>query len=520
MLAALALGVCGAGASRVFAAPSAPFELIVPYFTVVGDVRGSKSVSVYRVDASTGAVARAAGSPFPAGRDPHLEALAPGGRFAYVVNDGSHSISAYAVDENTGALRPVTGSPFPLDYSPSAAGEITIAPTGTFAYVASGAGISAFSIDATTGALAPVPGSPFARVRSDGYGTASIAIDPAARFAYVLNYFSNTISQYAIEKNGALEPAGAPVDAGQNSNDPGALTAIRIDPKGTFLYASGRSWLSVYAIDPASGALARPARTDLGIGDNTLRGFAIDPAGRFAYAIDSGRIYSYAIGASGALAAVTGRKFSASAGEFPDAITIDPTGRFAYAYAPGGATAPALFAYRIDSATGALTPLARSPFAVAAGLSDPVHRWFNAGRCPAFDGTLAADGAPLAKRDSDGVIFDRRTANVRGYVYDPTSRFALHYPNTDSGATLTLRLSAPPPAGVRRNDLSKLRTASGITLGSLAKTVEAALGKPKIVRGCGLQRYVYLRSTEGEPTSLQFTIDNGRVTEIFEDFGG
>jgi hypothetical protein len=29
-----------------------------------------------------------------------------------------------------------------------------------------------------------------------------------------------------------------------------------------------------------------------------------------------------------------------------------------------------------------------------------------------------------------------------------------------------------------------------------------------------------LRNRDGEPTSLEFTIDDGRVIEIFEDFGG
>jgi hypothetical protein len=68
--------------------------------------------------------------------------------------------------------------------------------------------------------------------------------------------------------------------------------------------------------------------------------------------------------------------------------------------------------------------------------------------------------------------------------------------------------------------LSHLHTASGIKLGSSSAEVVSLLGKPKIVNACGLQRYIYLRNREGEPTSLQFTIGNGRVTEIFEDFGG
>jgi 6-phosphogluconolactonase (cycloisomerase 2 family) len=522
LLAALAIAFFGSEASRIIAAPGVPFELIVPYFTVAGDVRSSKSVSVYRIDGSSGTVTRISGSPSAAGPDPGVAALAPGGRFAYVVNNGSHTISAFDVDAMTGALGPVVGSPFPLDYSPSGYREITVAPSGKFAYVASDAGISAFSIDGTTGALSAVPGSPFATVRSDGFGTTSIAVAPSERFAYVVNHAANTVSTFAIEATGALERAGSPLDAGQNSNDLQSFGLARIDPKGKFLYVTGRTWVYVYAIDEATGALAPPAHVSLGIGDNALRGFAIDPTGRFAYAIDDGRIYSYAIDATtGTLKAVAGRRFVLGTGTYPDTMTIDPTGRFAYVFAPGSRTiAPSISGYRIDPSTGELTPLARSPFAVAADTSDPIHRWFNAGRCAAFDGELGADTAPLAKRDSQGVIFDRVTASTRGYFYDPKTRRALHYPNTDSAGTFTLRVSAPPPAGVPQHDLSKLRTASGLTLGSRVETVVATLGKPKIVTGCGLERYVYLRSRDGEPTSLQFTIEHGRVTEIFEDFGG
>jgi 6-phosphogluconolactonase (cycloisomerase 2 family) len=521
-LGVLAVGLFGAGASRTAAEPNAAFALIVPYFSVVGDKRGSDSVSVYLIDGSNGSVIRATGSPFTAGRDPHAEALAPGGRFAYVVNDGTHNVSAYGLSPSTGALKPVVGSPFAVDYSPSGFREITIDPDGKFAYVVSDAGVSAFSIDATTGALRSVTGSPFARARSDGFGTASIAVDPSARFAYVLNHAANTISAYSIETTGALTPAGSSLDAGQNGNDLESFARVRIDPKGKFLYVTGRTWVYVYAIDTTSGALAPPAHVSLGIGDNVVRAFAIDPAGKFAYAIDDSHIYSYAIDAtSGAPKAVAGRRFALTTGTFPDEITIDPTGGFAYVFAPGSReVAPTISGYRIDSATGELAPLAHSPFAVAADTSDPIHRWFNAGRCAALDGALEGTTPPLAKRDSEGVIFDPITAKTRGYFFDSKSRAALYYPDTDSGGTFTLRVSPPPPAGVPRHDLSELHTASGIRLGSRAESVVAALGKPKIVHGCGLQRYVYLRSEEGEPTSLQFTIEHGRVTEIFEDFGG
>jgi hypothetical protein len=155
----------------------------------------------------------------------------------------------------------------------------------------------------------------------------------------------------------------------------------------------------------------------------------------------------------------------------------------------------------------------------AATAADPIARWFASSRCAAFDGGWTG-APPIVQRDSQGVVFDPITANTRGYFYDPRSGRALYYPNRDSEGIFLLRFSGPPPAGVVRHDLSKLRTASGITLGYPSEPVIRLLGKPAIVRKCGLERYIYLESAEGEPQTLQFTIDRGRVTEIFEDFPG
>jgi len=524
VLAIVLVGSKGNGIT-VPVARNAPFVFIVPYFTVVGDVRGSNGVSVYKIDAATGALTLAAGSPFATGRDPSAYALAPGGRFAYVVNKGSNNVSAYRINATTGALTPVSGSPFAVDYSPSGPNGIVVDPGGKYAYAVSDAGISAFSINAKSGALASMPGSPFAAARSDGFGTSSIAVDPSDRFAYVLNYFSNTVSTYTINTAGALKLTGSPLDAGQNSNDLGSFNSVTVDPKGKFVYVTGSCCVYVYAINATTGALAPPAHLSLGrLGDFILRGFAIDPTGKFVYAVDGSRVYAYAINATtGTLKAVAGRRFAVRADADPYSVMIDPTGKFAYVFNRGSpVSAPTISAYRIDPSIGELTPLACSPFAVGDNRTDPIARWFNAGRCAAFNGALWIDAhpPPFAKRDSEGVIFDRVTAATRGYFYDPESRFALRYPNADSEGTFTLRVSRPPPAGVPRHDLSKLQTTSGIKLGSSADMVLRLLGKPKIVNGCNQQRYIYLRSREGEPTSLEFTIGSGRVTEIFEDFGG
>ena len=150
---AIVLVGCTGNASAAPIAHGAPFLLMVPYFTVVGDIRSSNSVSVYKVDAATGALALAPGSPFSAGKDPTANALALGGRFAYVVNKGSNNVSAYKINSTTGALTPLADSPFAVDYSSSGPNGIVVDPTGKYAYVTSDAGVTALSINPATGAL-------------------------------------------------------------------------------------------------------------------------------------------------------------------------------------------------------------------------------------------------------------------------------------------------------------------------------------------------------------------------------
>ncbi len=524
VLLAIGMSGCKGGGPTDPAAWNALAVLVVPYFTVVGDVRSSKSILVYKINAATGEPTLVSGSPFAAGLEPADAAFAPRGGFAYVVNRASGNVSAYRVDARTKAFMQLPGSPFALDYSSYGPSGIVVDPHGRHAYAVSDAGISGFAIDAASGALVRIPGSPFATRGSDGFGTASIAIDPSNSFAYVLNYFRNTISAYKIGETGALKAAGSPQDAGQNSNNPGSFNSVTIDPKGKFAFVTGSCCVYVYAVNPTTGALTPTAHLSLGEpGVFLLSGFALHPSGNFAYALDGTRIYAYSIDAStGRLKALDGPEYARSAGSNPHRLMIDPTGAFAYVLNRDPVTgAASMYGYKIDIASGKLTPLARSPFAIAASTVDPVARWFNAGQCAALSGMLwsGAHPPPVAKLDSP-LVFDHVTKAAPGYFYDPKRRFALHYPRGDSGGTIRFQKAGPPPQGVPQRDLSRLQTASGIKLGTRAETVINELGAPKVVNACGEQGYVYLQSRVGEPLALEFTISNGTVTGISEDLGG
>jgi len=63
---------------------------------------GSNEVSMYIIDATTGALASIGN--IAAGTGPFSVAVDPAGKFAYVVNFSSNDVSMYTIDGATGAL--------------------------------------------------------------------------------------------------------------------------------------------------------------------------------------------------------------------------------------------------------------------------------------------------------------------------------------------------------------------------------------------------------------------------------
>jgi hypothetical protein len=160
--------------------------------------------------------------------------------------------------------------------------------------------------------------------------------------------------------------------------------------------------------------------------------------------------------------------------------------------------------------------------------NDPLGRWFNALTCQALD-DLVSLSAPVVKTGHEELLvtLPAAIANsssnsnvVPSYAYDPRAGVAFRHFGGDCCHLDTLRFVGKPPVRVPQADLSAARTTSGLKLGASASAVVAKLGKPTIVRACGLERYEYSRDSEGEPLDLDFTIRGGRVIEIFADTGG
>ncbi len=186
-------------------------------------------------------------------------------------------------------------------------------------------------LDMSSGNLTPIQGSPFATGLSQ---TVDIALAPSGGFAYVLG-----------EEFASGTCCVGPID------------------------------LQVYALDPASGAPT--LKQTLATGASERSSIVMHPSGQFFYVTDYNDTLSapsstglFSIQADGtvALAAVL---------QVPSegAALMDPQGRFFYAStmfggppnngSPTGGCGPApvnILAFQIDSANGALTPVAGSPF--------------------------------------------------------------------------------------------------------------------------------------------------------------
>jgi 6-phosphogluconolactonase len=232
-------------------------------------------------------------------------------KFLYLPQSDSLSIRAFTIDHTSGALTAVSGSPF----ATAGADSITSDPAGRFLFVGNQTtgSVSVFQINATTGALVAAPASPFFAFNLDF--AKFLAVDGSGTFLYV-GQGSPFLPIYAFsigQNNGALSPV---------VGSPFALNVALVRTDFTGKHAIGISGTT---------------------GDNHLYVFAIDPN-------------------TGALTGVTNSPFATTMAT-PENLRIHPSSQFVYAFGVDNSSASAATeGFTIDPSSGALTPLAGSPF--------------------------------------------------------------------------------------------------------------------------------------------------------------
>lgn len=192
------------------------------------------------------------------------------GNHLYVANQGSHDLNAYLIDRSTGNLTQVPGSPFALA---GVGHRVVVHPAGKFVYVSSttstsgaatSSDINAFAVQ-SNGSLKPVPGSPFSMSPS---GITALAMDPKGEYLYATSGAggAGAVAGYAINgTNGALTPVpGSPFVVPVGSCNPSAdfcqqaPSDLAIEPTGKYLYATLgiESAIAGFAIDRSTGTLS------------------------------------------------------------------------------------------------------------------------------------------------------------------------------------------------------------------------------------------------------------------------
>jgi 6-phosphogluconolactonase len=237
----------------------------------------------------------------------------------------------------------------------------------------------------------------------------SSAVASIGQFLYISNSFINggaksgsQIFGYSIKpSNGKLiQLVGSPFFF---FPAPISIQGLATTPDGRFLYgadASGR--IFAFSLDRATGVPTLVPGSPFNSGANSQ--LAVDPSGKFLYASNDdnlGSVLAYTIGATGALTPVPGSPFAIPVPSFnptsTDPYGIVDTGSFVYVTLSATNN---IAAFSVDRATGALTPVPGSPFAAgnspaAFGLSRNFLYTVNSG-----DGTVSGYGID----PSDGAL--------------------------------------------------------------------------------------------------------------------
>jgi 6-phosphogluconolactonase (cycloisomerase 2 family) len=186
--------------------------------------------------------------------------------------------------------------------------------------------------------------------------------------------------------SGNLTPVpGSPFPAG---TEPDGVTT---DPKGKFAYVANLASDNVYAyaIDSSSGALTPVKGSPFAISGAALW-VGVDLKGKFAYVASYntsgiGEIEGFSINSrTGALKPVAGSPFAA--GTSPSWMTVDPSDKYVYVTNVGSNN---ISGYAIDAKSGALKAVPKSPFNAGGEpygvITDPAGKFLYTGNLASFN---------------------------------------------------------------------------------------------------------------------------------------
>lgn len=261
---------------------------------------------------------------------------------------------------------PVAGSPFPAGPvtdppTPTAPMSTAFSPLGGLLATANrdGSSVSVFTMSAG-GALTPAPDSP----TLVGLNPASLAFDRSGAVLAVANTGLRTVSAFTVSGDGALTPVGgSPFDTlgGQPqsvafSPTRDLLASANADP------SAGPGTVSVFSVDPTTGALKQVAGSPFTTGSNPAS-VAFSPSGELLATADSrdNTVSVFTVDSDGALEAVPGSPLRT--GGYPLSVAF---GRSGGLVATANNRDSTVSVFSVDPTTGALEQVAGSPFPTGA----------------------------------------------------------------------------------------------------------------------------------------------------------
>jgi 6-phosphogluconolactonase len=168
----------------------------------------------------------------PWGSGPRLVVCHPRGRWVYVLNETNNSVSVHSFDDRMGtvsrlAFQVISTTPGEgaAEQQKGRVRELAVAPSGRFVYVLDGArdDVATYSVDEETGALTLVDHEP-----SGGSGAVALALDPGGRSLVIVHQGSRQVAAFRLD-----EKTGIPT-LGDNTRLSGApLSVAIVKPTGS-----------------------------------------------------------------------------------------------------------------------------------------------------------------------------------------------------------------------------------------------------------------------------------------------
>ncbi len=262
----------------------------------IGDFAGQRTgaVSAFAIEPRTGGLTLL-NQQSSGGQGPCHLSLDAKGKFLLVANYGGGSVASLPVRpdgslaEAVSAIQHAGSSVNPKRQAGPHAHFIAMDPANRFA-LACDLGLDkvlVYRLEAKSGEL--IPNDPSFAVVAPGAGPRQLAFSRDAKFVFVLNELSSSLTVFAYAPRG-----GTLTELQTLSTLPAEFTGnnscaeVEVHPSGKFVYASNRGHdsLAVFAVEKATGRLTlveyQPTR------GKTPRHFAIDPTGRWLLAENQG----------------------------------------------------------------------------------------------------------------------------------------------------------------------------------------------------------------------------------------